>query len=79
MDPAERVGMLSAAAKNIATLTRSSVNLKKFQAEEEARIAKAACEKQLAEQEDRLQELRGADGLSEQMEARIRRILIGKE
>lgn len=30
LDPAERVGMLSAAAKNIATLTRSSVNLKKF-------------------------------------------------
>lgn len=32
MDPAERVGMLSAAAKNIATLTRSSVALKQFQA-----------------------------------------------
>ena len=31
MDPGERVGMLSAAAKNIATLTRSSVNLKQFQ------------------------------------------------
>ena len=79
MDPAERVGVLSAAAKNIAALTRSSVSLKKFQAEEEARIAKAAREQQLAEQEERLQELRGADGLSEQMEARIRRILLGKE
>lgn len=32
MDPAERVGMLSTAAKNIATLTRSSVALKQFQA-----------------------------------------------
>lgn len=32
MDPGERVGMLSAAAKNIATLTRSSVALKQFQA-----------------------------------------------
>lgn len=31
--PADRVKMLSAAAKNIATLTRSSVNLKKYQAE----------------------------------------------
>ncbi|GKT21673.1 phage protein Gp27 family protein [Acidovorax sp. SUPP3334] len=79
MDPAERVSMLSAAAKNIATLTRSSVNLKKFQADEEARIAKAAREQQLVEQQDRLQELRGADGLSEQMEVRIRRILLGKE
>lgn len=79
MDPAERVGMLSAAARNIATLTRSSVNLKKFQVEEEARIAKVAREQQLAEQEGRLQELRGTDGLSEQMEGRIRRILLGKE
>ena len=42
MDPAERVGMLSAAAKNIATLTRSSVNLKKFQAEVAARTHAAA-------------------------------------
>lgn len=79
MDPAERVGMLSAAAKNIATLTRSSVNLKKFQVEEEARIAKVAREQQLAEQSERLEELRGSDGMSEQMEARIRRILLGKE
>ena len=31
IDPGDRVAMLSAAAKNIATLTRSSVNLKKFQ------------------------------------------------
>lgn len=78
-DPAERVTLLSKAAKNIATLTRSSVNLKKFQVEEEARIVKAAREQQLAEQSERLQELRGSDGMSEQMEARIRRILLGKE
>ncbi len=31
IDPAERLKLLSAAAKNIATLTRSSVNLKRFQ------------------------------------------------
>lgn len=75
IDPGERVGMLSTAAKNIATLTRSSVNLKQFQAkvEEEAR------KKQLAEQEERLEDMRGADGMSEQMEARIRRILLGKD
>lgn len=74
-DPGERVAMLSAAAKNIATLTRSSVNLKQFQAkvEEEAR------KKLLTEQEEKLEELRGTDGMSEQMEARIRRILLGKD
>lgn len=32
-DPVERTKMLAAAAKNIATLTRSSVNLKRYQAE----------------------------------------------
>jgi hypothetical protein len=32
VDPADRIGMLSAAAKNIATLARSSVNTKQFQA-----------------------------------------------
>ena len=47
--------------------------------EEQARIAKEARETLLAEQEEKLQELRGADGMSEQMEARIRRILLGKE
>lgn len=37
-DPAARVKLLSAAAKNIATLTRASVNLKRFQAEVRSRI-----------------------------------------
>ena len=37
VDPATRVERLSKAAKNIATLTRSSVNLKEFQAKFEAR------------------------------------------
>ncbi len=52
-DPGERVGMLSAAAKNIATLTRSSVNLKKFQAE----VEEATRKKLLAEQRARLDAL----------------------
>ena len=47
-DAGERVGMLSAAAKNIATLTRSSVNLKKFQAEVEAEARKKLLEEQRA-------------------------------
>ncbi len=81
IEPAERIGLLSAAAKNIATLARASVNQKKFRLdqEEQARIQREARAAQLAEQEERLQEMRGADGMSEQMESRIRRILLGKE
>ena len=79
IDPAERIGLLSKAAKNIATLARASVNQKKFRLEEQARIQREAREQLLAEQEEKLQELRGSDGMSEQLEARIRRILLGKE
>lgn len=43
-DPAERVKLLSAAAKNIAALTRASVNLKRFQTEVRTR-AQAAVDK----------------------------------
>lgn len=74
MEPAERVGLLADAAKNIATLTRSSVTLKRFQSEAEERARKAL----LAEQEKRLADLRGSDGMSEQLEQRIRGILLGK-
>ena len=48
VDPAERVKMLSAAGKNIATLTRSSVYLKRFQAEAEERGRQALLEEQRA-------------------------------
>jgi len=41
LDPTERVKLLSAAAKNIATLTRASVNLKRFQTEVRARLEAA--------------------------------------
>jgi hypothetical protein len=78
LDPADRIGLLSSAAKNIATLARASVNQKKFRLEEQARIEREARDKLLAEQEEKLQELRGSDGMSEQMENRIRRILLGK-
>ena len=75
MDPGDRVGLLASAAKNIATLTRSSVTLKKFQAEAEVR-GRAQL---LQEQEARLEEeLRGADGMSEQFEQRVYKILLGK-
>lgn len=42
MDPSNRIKLLSAAAKNIATLARASVNQKKFRQEVQARVAAAA-------------------------------------
>ncbi|WP_038907902.1 DUF3486 family protein [Dickeya oryzae] len=42
LDPAERIGLLSSAAKNIATLARASVNQKKFRIEVQARAEAAA-------------------------------------
>ena len=60
-------------AKAVAELGRASVTQKKFAIEERAR------KKLLDEQEQRLDdELRGADGMSDQLEARIRGILLGK-
>lgn len=60
-------------AKAVAELGRASVTQKKFAIEERAR------KKLLDEQEQRLEEeLRGADGMSEHLEARIRNILLGK-
>lgn len=41
-------------------------------------VAKEAREQQLQEQEQRLVEMRGSDGMSEQLEARIRNVLLGK-
>lgn len=46
VDPIERAKMLSAVAKNIATLTRSSVNLKRYQADAEQRARRALLEEQ---------------------------------
>ncbi|MBP2848745.1 DUF3486 family protein [Dickeya oryzae] len=42
LDAAERIGLLSSAAKNIATLARASVNQKKFRLEVQARAEAAA-------------------------------------
>lgn len=61
VDPAERVAMLSAAGKHLATLTRGSVSLKRYQAEAEERGRK----KLLAEQESSLQEVAKAQGMDE--------------
>jgi hypothetical protein len=61
IDMGERVGMLSAAAKNIATLTRSSVNLKKFQAE----VEESTRRKLLEEQREKLAALGDKGGVTE--------------
>lgn len=79
IEPVDRINLLSSAAKNIATLARASVNQKRFRLAEQARIEQEAREALLAEQEEKLQEMRGSDGMSEQMESRIRRILLGRE
>lgn len=64
---------LPKAAKAIAELAKATIAQKRFAIEQGAR------KKLLAEQEERLEEeLRGADGLSEELENRIRGILMGK-
>ena len=71
LDPGERVGMLSAAAKNIATLSRSSVNLKKFQAEVEERTRR----KLLEEQRAKLEAMPTKGGVTAETKAAIREAL----
>lgn len=71
LDAGERVGMLSAAAKNIATLTRSSVNLKKFQAE----VEEATRKKLLEEQRAKLEAMGNKGGVTAETKAAIREAL----
>ena len=68
MDPGERVGVLSAAAKNIATLTRSSVSLKQFQSKvrDATRAAASAVEKTIKKA-----------GLSDETVAEIKARILG--
>ena len=72
-DPGERVALLSKAAKNIATLTRSSINLKEFQ----AKVEEATRKKLLAEQEANLQEVAKAQGMDENQVDFWRRKFLG--
>lgn len=71
LDVVERVGMLSNAAKNIATLTRSSVNLKQFQAKVEADTRKRIMDEQRA----KLEALGSKGGVTEDTKAAIREAL----
>jgi hypothetical protein len=67
-DPGDRIAMLSAAAKNIATLTRSSVGLKTFQAQARARAKQAA---------DTVDKIAKSGGLSGDVAEQIRREILG--
>lgn len=71
VDQAERIGMLSAAAKNIATLARSSVNTKQFQAKVEAETRA----KVLAEQRAKLDAMGSKGGVTEDTKKAIREAL----
>jgi hypothetical protein len=74
--PAEdRIGLLSAAAKNIATLTRASVNLKKFQSDMRAQIAKEERERLLEEQKAKLDAMGSKGGVTEDTKRAIREVL----
>lgn len=71
LDVGERVGMLSTAAKNIATLTRSSVNLKQFQAKVEEDTRRQLLEEQRA----KLDALGSKGGVTEDTKRAIREAL----
>lgn len=70
-DAEGRVAMLSAAAKNIATLTRSSVNLKQFQ----AKVEDAARKRLLDEQRAKLEAMPDKGGVTPETKAAIREAL----
>lgn len=71
VDPADRIGMLSAAAKNISALARSSVNTKQFQAKVEAETRV----KVLAEQRAKLEAMPTKGGVTEDTKKAIREAL----
>ena len=70
-DPGERVALLSKAAKNIATLTRSSINLKEFQ----AKVEEATRKKVLEEQRAKLEAMPTRGGVTAETKAAIREAL----
>lgn len=70
-DPGDRVELLSKAAKNIATLTRSSVNLKQFQ----AKVEEDTRRKLLEEQRAKLEAMPSKGGVTEDTKRAIREAL----
>jgi len=69
--PEDRLGLLSAAAKNIATLARASVNQKKFRLEVQEETRKQL----LAEQAKKLDALQKKGGVTAETRAAIREAL----
>lgn len=63
----------------LARAARAAQETRTLSLKERQLIEKTAREKLIAEQEEKLNEMRGADGMSEQLENRIRKILLGKE
>lgn len=75
VDPAERIMLLKEAAKGIASLTNSSVTLKKHQARAEAELEAKMRAKVLAEQSAQLDALQAKGGVTELTRQEIRRTL----
>lgn len=68
MDPATRLGLVSTAAKNIATLSRASVAVKQYRATVQQRAAEVA---------EKAEKLATKGGLSADAVAEIRRSILG--
>ena len=68
LDPADRITLLSKAAKNIATLARASVNQKKFRLEVQARAEAAAA---------KVEKIARKGGLSAESVEQLRREILG--
>lgn len=64
--------------RKLARAAKDVLAARKVSREERRSIEREAREALLAEQETKLHELRGSDGMSEQLEARIRNVLLGK-
>ena len=71
LSASDRLGLMSKAAKNIATLARASVNQKKFKVEAEARIRQQL----LAEQKEKLDAMGVRSGVTEETKRAIREAL----
>ncbi|WP_339844324.1 phage protein Gp27 family protein [uncultured Halopseudomonas sp.] len=64
--------------RKLARATKDVLSARKVSREERKAIERETREKLIAEQEQRLEEMRGSDGMSEQLESRIRNVLLGK-
>lgn len=64
--------------RKLARAAKDVLQARKVSREERKAIEREAREALLAEQETKLQEMRGSDGMSEQLENRIRNVLLGK-